>query len=136
MNSVARIAYPVHAGMADDDVLEVALAPRGASEVLNGREERDHKVRAALLGIEASAEELSRHCDVLTERQVGGLAQALAAEVRRLSSLRSSVLCGAATLYDEDRGRGITGPSPERVFERGERGDDSDGSGLGLRPGV
>ena len=46
--------------------------------------------------------------------------------------VRASVSGDAVTLYVEDRGTGIPGPSPERVFERGVRGSDSDGSGLGL----
>jgi signal transduction histidine kinase len=176
--------------------------PTTSSDVLNVREERDHDLRAALFGIEASAEGLNRHREQLTPEQFDELAAGLAAEVRRLRSLlddrgttpgtfdlvdaidpvvasgrafgldvrmsvprgievigrrditaqvvlglldntrthapgspvelRASVLCGAATLYVEDRGKGIPGPSPERFFERGVRGCDSVGSGLGL----
>ncbi len=46
--------------------------------------------------------------------------------------VRATVLCGAVALYIEDRGRGVSGPSPERLFDRGVRGADSTGSGLGL----
>ena len=188
---------------AQHDVLEAAtLVPRGTCHLINGREERDHDLRAALFGIEASAEGLSRHRERLTPLQIDELAAGLAAEVCRLRSLvdghcteagtfdlidaiepvvacgrasgldvrlsvpqgievfgrrdttaqvvlgllhnarkhapgspvdvRASVSGDAATLYVEDRGTGIPGPSPERVFERGVRGSDSDGSGLGL----
>lgn len=40
--------------------------------------------------------------------------------------------CDVAELYVEDRGPGIAGRVPERVFGRGVRGDASTGSGLGL----
>jgi signal transduction histidine kinase len=178
------------------------VASRSTSEVLDGQEERDHDLRAALFGIEASAEGLSRHREQLTPRQFDELAAGLAAEVRRLRSLldgcgtaprtfdladaidpvvasgrasgldvrssvprgievigrrdatarvvlglldnarthapgvpvevRASVCRGASTLYVEDRGKGVSGPAPERLFERGVRGRESTGSGLGL----
>jgi signal transduction histidine kinase len=38
----------------------------------------------------------------------------------------------SVALYVEDRGPGIPEPLRERLFERGVRGDDSTGSGLGL----
>jgi signal transduction histidine kinase len=46
--------------------------------------------------------------------------------------LRVTLLGDIAALYVEDRGRGLCGQSPERLFDRGVRGDDSAGSGLGL----
>ena len=67
--------------------LEHVIAPRHDSPCPNGREERDHDLRAALFGIEASAEGLSRHRERLTPQQFDRLAAGLAAEVRRLRSL-------------------------------------------------
>jgi signal transduction histidine kinase len=46
--------------------------------------------------------------------------------------VRASVLGGSVVLYVEDRGTTITGRSRERMFEKGVRGDESSGSGLGL----
>jgi signal transduction histidine kinase len=46
--------------------------------------------------------------------------------------VRVTVLGGVVALYVEDRGKGLSGLVPERLFDRGVRGDDSDGSGLGL----
>ena len=63
------------------------LGSSRTSDLLDGREERDHDLRAALFGIEASAEGLSRHRERLTPRQFDQLAAGLAAEVRRLRSL-------------------------------------------------
>ena len=87
MSPVASVADPIHAGMVEHDVLDATLALRGTSALLDGREERDHDLRAALFGIEASAEGLSRHRERLTPLQFDQLAAAIAAEVRRLRSL-------------------------------------------------
>jgi signal transduction histidine kinase len=46
--------------------------------------------------------------------------------------VRATLLGEMAALYVEDRGKGLAGLSPERLFDRGVRGDDSNGSGLGL----
>jgi signal transduction histidine kinase len=46
--------------------------------------------------------------------------------------LRATLLGDIAALYVEDRGKGLAGLSPDRLFERGVRGDNSSGSGLGL----
>jgi signal transduction histidine kinase len=46
--------------------------------------------------------------------------------------IRAEAGDGVVDVFVEDRGRGIPGPSPERVFQRGERGCASTGSGLGL----
>jgi signal transduction histidine kinase len=46
--------------------------------------------------------------------------------------VRATLLGDIAALYVEDRGQGLPGGLPERLFERGVRGDDSAGSGLGL----
>jgi signal transduction histidine kinase len=46
--------------------------------------------------------------------------------------VRATPLGDIAALYVEDRGKGLAGRSPERLFDRGVRGPDSEGSGLGL----
>jgi two-component system sensor histidine kinase PrrB len=46
--------------------------------------------------------------------------------------VRATLHGEVAALYVEDRGKGLAGLSPERLFDRGVRGDDSNGSGLGL----
>ena len=65
--------------------MAVALANRAGRSELD--EERAHELRAALFGIEASAEGLSRHRDLLTTQQVDELTQGLAHEVRRVRLL-------------------------------------------------
>ena len=62
--------------------------PQGDSiGLLDGREELDHDLRAALFGIEASAEGLCRHRARLTPQQFDQLAAGLAAEVRRVHAM-------------------------------------------------
>jgi signal transduction histidine kinase len=46
--------------------------------------------------------------------------------------LRATLLGDIAALYVEDRGNGLAGLPPERLFDRGVRGHDSNGSGLGM----
>jgi signal transduction histidine kinase len=46
--------------------------------------------------------------------------------------VRVTVVGDVAALYVEDRGLDLPGLSPARLFDRGVRGDDSNGSGLGL----
>jgi signal transduction histidine kinase len=46
--------------------------------------------------------------------------------------VRTTLLGDIAALYVEDRGKGLSGLSPERLFDRGVRGGGSNGSGLGL----
>jgi signal transduction histidine kinase len=181
--------------------VNVAHAPRRPISRTHS-EEREHELRAALFGIEASADALSRHRELLTDRQFDELAHGMVEEVRRLRELfagrigatstfdlgevigpviacarasglpvsssvprgielegrrdstaqvvlalldnarhhaapspvevRATVLCGAVALYVEDRGRGLSGMLPERLFDRGVRSADSAGSGLGL----
>ena len=65
----------------------VAAGSSRPGRSLDGRQERDHDLRAALFGIEASAEGLCRHRERLTPEQFDQLAAGLAAEVRRLRSL-------------------------------------------------
>jgi signal transduction histidine kinase len=173
--------------------------PRSNAEA---NEEREHEIRAALFGIEAAASGLSRRREHLTPVQVDELADAMAAEVRRLRALldghcsapttfdlgqaiapviasaratgldvqtsipeglevygrpdsaaqvvltlldnarqhaasspveiHATELGGSTVLYVEDRGTAVSGRSRERMFERGVRGADSFGSGLGL----
>lgn len=182
--------------------MDVAWADRDLTSVFDDHEERNHEVRAALFGIEASAQALRRHRDRLTPLQVDELAEGLVEEVRRLGAIlegrsddprtfdladaitpviasacasgldvrssvrqgikidgrrhstaqvvlallnnarqhaapspvevRASVLGGSVVLYVEDRGTTITGRYRKRMFERGVRGADSSGSGLGL----
>jgi signal transduction histidine kinase len=181
--------------------VNVAQAPRRPISRTHS-EEREHELRAALFGIEASADVLSRHRELLTDRQFDELTHGMVEEVRRLRELlagrtgaptsfnlgeaigpviacarasglqvsssvprgievegrrdstaqvvlalldnarhhaapspvevRATVLCGAVALYVEDRGRGLSGLLPERLFDRGVRSADSTGSGLGL----
>jgi hypothetical protein len=59
--------------------------PRPATDY--NRAELRHDARAALLGIEAAAQGLSRHRDLLTPKQWEELANGLVAEVHRLGSL-------------------------------------------------
>jgi two-component system, OmpR family, sensor histidine kinase MtrB len=47
-------------------------------------------------------------------------------------TLKIGELDGAVALFVDDRGPGIPAALRERVFERGARGDDTSGSGLGL----
>ena len=47
-------------------------------------------------------------------------------------TLRVAEVDGAVALFVEDRGPGIPAAQRERIFERGVRGDDSAGCGLGL----
>ena len=46
--------------------------------------------------------------------------------------VRARELCGKVALYVEDRGRGITAPLRDQLFERAACGDRNVGSGLGL----
>jgi signal transduction histidine kinase len=55
--------------------------------VAAGVTERDHELRAALFGIEASASGLSQHRDQLTSTQVDELVDGLVAEIRRVRIL-------------------------------------------------
>jgi anti-sigma regulatory factor (Ser/Thr protein kinase) len=188
-------------GKGHRDEMSVAMGQRHGCERERG-EEREHELSAALFGLEASAEALSRHRQDLTDRQFDQLTQGILEEVRRLRALlagqigapthfdlaeaiapviacarasgldvtssvppgievegrrdstaqvvlalldnarrhagaspvevRATVLCGAVALYVEDRGTGISGVSSARLFDRGVRGADSTGSGLGL----
>jgi signal transduction histidine kinase len=69
-------------------VLEAAADACGfVSPGLDGLAERDHELRAALFGIEASAVGLSEHRDRLTSGQVDELMVGLVAEIRRVRAL-------------------------------------------------
>ena len=74
------------------EIVGVALADRGGTS--EGDEERAHELRAALFGIEASAEGLSRHRALLTERQLDELADGLAHEVLRVRMLLEDTSSG------------------------------------------
>jgi signal transduction histidine kinase len=183
-------------------VLEAGNASGLVSPGWDGLAERNHELRAALFGIEASAAGLSEHRDRLTSVQVDELVEGLVAEIRRVKGLvdghvapptsfdlgdaiapvlacargaglqvvaslprgimvqgrpdstaqvmvalldnarhhapgspievRAESRCDVATVFVEDRGKGIPSPVPERIFGRGVKGTDSGGSGLGL----
>lgn len=66
------------------------------------RDERDHELRVALFGIEASAEGLRRHRARLTAPEFDELAQGLAAEVRRLRTLLAGHLSAPGTFVLAD----------------------------------
>ena len=65
--------------------MDVAVADR--RETSDVEQEREHELRAALTGIEASAERLSLHRDLLTAQQLDELTRSLAHDVRRLRLL-------------------------------------------------
>jgi signal transduction histidine kinase len=180
------------------NVAQAPLRPKSRAH----SEEQEHELRAALFGIQASAEALSLHRQHLTDLQFDELTRGMVKEVRRLRALvagrtgaptrfdlgeaigpviacaraagldvscsvprgimvegqpdstaqvvlalldnarqhaaaspvevRATALCGAVALCVEDRGRGVSEMSPERLLDRGVRGADSTGSGLGL----
>jgi signal transduction histidine kinase len=70
----------------EDDIGEV-LGPQRTTVVPGRRAERDHELRAALFGIEATAEGLSRHREDMASRQVDELTACLLAEIRRVRIL-------------------------------------------------
>ena len=65
--------------------VDVATADR--SETSDLRQERERELRAALAGIEASAERLSSHRELLTDQQLDELTRSLAHEARLLRLL-------------------------------------------------
>jgi signal transduction histidine kinase len=195
-------AAPTLARNGEQDKVIVEHPHRAAISCEAIHDEQIHELRAALFGIEASAQGLRLHRDQLTAPQVDALVEALVAEARRLRTLldarmavlsdfdlgdaigpvitcarasgqdvrssvprgldvygarestaqvmvalldnarkhapsspvelRAAVTTRGIVLYVDDRGTGISGPSHERVFERGVCGDDSAGCGLGL----
>jgi two-component system, OmpR family, sensor kinase len=82
-------------GVLSGSVLEVGIegdigdvsGPCRPTVVPAGLAERDHELRAALFGIEASASGLSQHRDQLTSTQVDELVNGLVAEIRRVRIL-------------------------------------------------
>ena len=70
----------------EDDIGEV-LGPHRTTVVPARRAERDHELRAALFGIEATAQGLSRHREHMASRQVDELTAGLLAEIRRVRIL-------------------------------------------------
>ncbi len=67
--------------------VNVAHAHCAANSCEDTHDERNHELRAALFGIEASAQGLRQHRDQLTSVQVDALAEALVAEIRRVRTL-------------------------------------------------
>ena len=182
--------------------MTIAWADHGAQSRLERDEEHRHELRAALFGIEVSAQGLSRHRSTMSNGQVDQLAHALVEEVRRVRALldgrtrttasfdladaiapvlttawasglqvhsavlggievagrqdratqvlvalldnarhhapgspielRAAVLGDEVELHVEDRGPGMCSRLLEHAFARGVRGDQSNGSGLGL----
>jgi signal transduction histidine kinase len=78
-------------------IVDVASTDRRGTSDL--QQEREHELRAALFGIEASAEGLSRHRDLLTAQQIDELTRGLAHEVRRVRLLLEG-RAAAATTFD------------------------------------
>ena len=73
------------------------------SSVQDGLAERNHELRAALFGIEASAAGLCEHRDRLTDGQIDELMDGLLAEIRRVRALfdgRRSAAMGTFDLGD------------------------------------
>jgi signal transduction histidine kinase len=81
----------------------VAVADRRTTSDL--QEEREHELRAALFGIEASAEGLSRHRELLTAQQLDELTRGLAHEVRRVRLLLEGRTAGVNS-FDLDEALG------------------------------
>jgi signal transduction histidine kinase len=63
------------------------LHSTATNAVQEGQQERRHEVTAALLGIEAAAQGLSRHRALLTEPELDELSDGLVAEIHRVRSL-------------------------------------------------
>ncbi|MGD9704277.1 MAG: sensor histidine kinase [Acidimicrobiia bacterium] len=87
---VAVTLYRCHAGQQRrtfDALVEATLATTRAQAVSTARAEHRHEAHAALLGIEAAAQGISHHRDVLTDDQFAALSEAMVAEVHRLHGL-------------------------------------------------
>src|SRR5918995_4687432 len=67
--------------------MTIAWADHGAQSRLERDEEHRHELRAALFGLEVSAQGLSRHRSTMSNGQVDQLAHALVEEVRRVRTL-------------------------------------------------
>ena len=68
-------------------LVAAALATTGAQAVQDSQQEQRHQATAALLGIEAAAQGLSRNRALLTEPEFQQLSEGLVAEVHRLRSM-------------------------------------------------
>ena len=77
----------MQAGSVLEGKLRAVSGASGTTVVPGRRAEREHELRAALSGIEASASELSQHRDHLTSTQVDELVDCLVAEIRGLRIL-------------------------------------------------
>jgi signal transduction histidine kinase len=80
-------------------VVDAFEATARAQAVQDDQAERRHEAKGALLGIEAAAQGLSRHRDLLTPEQFEELSAGLVAEVDRLRSLIEA-RPGRATTFD------------------------------------
>jgi signal transduction histidine kinase len=79
-----------------DGIGDVGRPPR-STVVPACSSERDHEVRAALIGIEASAAGLGLYRDRLTSRQVDELIEGMVAELRRVRDLLDNRSAAAST---------------------------------------
>jgi signal transduction histidine kinase len=68
-------------------LVAAALASTRAQAVQDSQQEQRHQATAALLGIEAAAQGLSRHRALLTEPEFDQLSEGLLAEIHRLRSM-------------------------------------------------
>jgi signal transduction histidine kinase len=77
----------MQSGSVLESEVEVVTGPCRRPVVPAGVAERDHELRSALFGIEASASGLSQHRDQLSSTQVDELVAGLVAEIRRVRIL-------------------------------------------------
>jgi signal transduction histidine kinase len=108
--------------------MSITWVDRGGRSDFHGLDERDHELRSALFGIEASAHGLSRYRDALTQLQVDELARALAGEVRRLRTLLQG---GAAASAAFDLAEAI-GPGLAAARAGGQEVRSSVAPGIGI----
>lgn len=78
-------------------LVDSALLISRAQTAEESRAEHRHEAHAALLGVEAAAQAMSRHRGLLSQDQFVGLSQALVAEVHRLHALIDGDSLGSPT---------------------------------------
>jgi signal transduction histidine kinase len=81
------LSQPHDSNQREEPLRHVDVAVADRRETSDPQEEHERDLRAALLGIEATADRLSGHRDVLTAQQLDELTGALAHEVRGLRLL-------------------------------------------------
>jgi signal transduction histidine kinase len=87
----------VQAGVVVEDDIGEVLGPRRTTVVPARLAERDHELRAALFGIEATALGLSQHREHMASPQVDELVAGLVAEIRRVRILFEGPAVTAST---------------------------------------